>query len=126
MSSYFCVFVRTNILCGDLLPSCYVAKTPDLKTVIRKLDSLGVTGAVMVHVGKHGVEAGAGTMTGAWAHVHVDAVDVHDVDGLHDFILTEHITQLKCITKKLYTMLLMIVPKIWLLFSLKISVPPEI
>ena len=62
--------------------------------MIRKLDRLSVTAAVMVHIGKHGVEAGAAAITGAGAHVHVDAVDVHDVDGLHDIIFTECITQL--------------------------------
>ena len=120
------MFVRTNILSCDLLSYRYVSKTSNLKAVIRKLDCLGVTAAVMVHVGKHGIEAGAGAMTAAGAHVHVDAVDVHDVDGFHDFIFAELVTQLKCITKKLCAMLKMIVPKIWLLFFLVINVSPKV
>ena len=99
------MFVRTNILSCDLLSCRHVSKTSDLKTVTRELDCLGVTAAVVVHVGKHGIEASAGAMTAVGTHVHVDAVDVHDVDGLHDFIFAELVTQLKCIAKKLCTML---------------------
>ena len=120
------MFVRTNILSCDFLSYRYVSKTSDLKTVIRKLDCLGVTAAIMVHVGKHGIEAGAGPMTAAGTHVHVDAVDIHDVDGFHDFIFTELVTQLKCVSKKLCTMLKMIVPKVWLMFFLKINVSLEV
>ena len=120
------MFVRTHILSCDLLSCRYVSKTSDLKTVIRKLDCLGVTATIVVHVGKHGIEASAGAMTAAGAHVHVDAVDVHDVDGFHDFIFAELVTQLKCVSKKPYTMLKMIVPKVWLMFFLKINVSPKV
>ena len=86
------VFFWTDILGGDLLTLWYPSHCPHLQSVVRKFDSLGVTLAIMIHVGKQGIETSERPL--ARAKVHVDTVGVHNVHSLQNFLLREHVTKL--------------------------------
>lgn len=91
--------------------------------MVRQLDCVGVAMAIMIHVGIHRVEASH--LSTAGTHLHVDTVDIHDVDSLHDLRRRELLPELQSLPDECDSVFLMIIPHSDILLQLFITVTSE-